>query len=30
MDQFTSDLINALIVALVPVVIGALGYLAKQ
>ena len=30
MDQFRSDLINALIVALVPVVIGALGYLAKQ
>jgi len=30
MDQFYSDLINALIVALVPVAIGALGYLANQ
>lgn len=30
MDQFYSDLINTLIVALVPVAIGALGYLANQ
>lgn len=30
MDPFVSDLVNALIVALVPVVVGALGYLAKQ
>jgi LL-H family phage holin len=30
MDPFVSDLINSLIVALVPVAIGALGYLAKQ
>lgn len=30
MDQFRSDLINALIVALVPVLIGAAGYAAKQ
>ena len=30
MDPFLSDLINALIVALVPVVIGAAGYVAKQ
>jgi LL-H family phage holin len=29
MDPFVSDIINALIVALVPVVIGALGYLAN-
>lgn len=28
-DPFVSDLVNALIMALVPVVIGALGYLAK-
>lgn len=30
MDPFVSDLINALIVALVPVVIGALGWLANS
>jgi LL-H family phage holin len=30
MDPFVSDIINALIVALVPVVIGALGYLANE
>ena len=30
MDLFISDIINALIVALVPVAIGALGYLGKQ
>jgi LL-H family phage holin len=30
MDQFTSDIINGLIVALIPVAIGALGYVAKQ
>lgn len=30
MEQFYSDLINTLIVALVPVAIGALGYLANQ
>jgi LL-H family phage holin len=30
MDPFVSDLVNALIVALVPVAVGALGYLAKQ
>jgi LL-H family phage holin len=30
MDPLISDLVNALIVALVPVAIGALGYLAKQ
>jgi LL-H family phage holin len=30
MDQFTSDIINGIIVALIPVAIGALGYVAKQ
>jgi hypothetical protein len=30
MDPIVNDLINALIVGLVPVAIGALGYLAKQ
>ena len=30
MDQFTSDIINGLIMALIPVAIGAVGYLAKQ
>jgi LL-H family phage holin len=30
MDPFASDLVNALIMALVPVAVGALGYLAKQ
>jgi LL-H family phage holin len=30
MDQFYSDIINGLIVALIPVAIGALGYVAKQ
>lgn len=30
MDPLISDLLNALIVALVPVVIGALGYLANE
>lgn len=30
MDPFVSDIINGIIVALVPVVIGALGYLGKQ
>jgi LL-H family phage holin len=30
MDQFYSDLVNAIIVALVPVAIGALGWLANS
>lgn len=30
MDPFVSDIVNALIVALVPVVIGGLGYLANE
>ena len=30
MDPFINDLINAVIIALVPVAIGALGYLGKQ
>jgi len=30
MDPFVSDLVNAVIVALVPVVIGGLGYLGTQ
>jgi len=30
MDPFVSDLVNAFIIALVPVAVGALGYIAKQ
>ena len=29
-DQFVSDLVNAALMALIPVLIGAVGYLAKQ
>lgn len=30
MDPFVNDIINGLIMALIPVAVGALGYLAKQ
>lgn len=30
MDQFRSDLVNAVVIALVPVVIGGIGYLGTQ
>jgi LL-H family phage holin len=30
MDPFLSDLLNALIMALIPVLVGGLGYIAKQ